>query len=132
PIKFTGQYTKSLLAQRRAKEKGFDDALLLDADGRVVQASAANIFMEKDLKIYTPPLGDAFPGITRQTVFEIAEQLRIPVIEKPILLDELKQAEGAFLCGTATEIIGISSIDQLSYEEEWSDTLGATIQRTCK
>lgn len=130
--KITGQYFQSILATNEALSKGFDEALLLDSDGHVAQASSENLFIEKDSKLYTPPLGHIFPGITRATVLEICKQLNIEAEEKALTIDDLKQADSAFLCGTAAEIIGVASVDDVQYPENWTDTLGATIQRTYK
>lgn len=117
------------LAARAAKSKGFDDALLLDMNGNIAQAPSANIFIEKKSKLYTPSVGHIFPGITRSTVFDICASLNIEVIEKEINLEDVKQADSAFLCGTRTEITGVASIDSLLFPEDWENTLGATIQR---
>ena len=113
----------------KAKSKGFDDALLLDMNGYVAQSSSANIFIQKDSKIYTPSLGHIFAGITRSIVFEICASLNIEVIEKEISLEELQQADSAFLCGTRTEITGVASIDSLIFPTSWENSIGATVQR---
>ncbi|WP_028297464.1 branched-chain-amino-acid transaminase [Olivibacter sitiensis] len=130
--KISGQYFQSILATNEARSKGFDEALLLDKDGYIAQASSENIFIEKDYKLYTPPLGQIYPGITRSTVIAICNRLNIDVEEKPLTLADLKDADSAFLCGTATEIIGVASVDGVQFPENWTETLGATIQRTYK
>lgn len=131
-VKFTGQYTRSLLALRQARKLGFDDAVLTDAEGWIQQGSASNIFIEKDGEFFTPGTQEAFPGITRKTVFEICKSLGIGVSERQISREELMKADSAFLCGTAAEIIGIKSVDNRALGEHWPHTLGATIQRTYK
>lgn len=131
-VKFTSQYTRSLLALRNAKNAGYDDALLINQNKQVLQASSANIFMERDGVFYTPPLSQAFPGITRDTVFEICENLGVKIVERPITLEELQQADSAFLCGTASEIIGIKTINGQALVDPWMDSLGATVQRYYK
>src|SRR5690606_10493559 len=86
----------------------------------------------KDTTLYTPPLGHIFPGITRQAVIELASILHINVVEKQLTLDDVKAADSAFLTGTATGIVGIAAIDDVTFPEAWSDTLGATLQRAYK
>ena len=130
--KISGQYVASIVATNEAVGRGFDEALLLDHDGYVAQASSNNIFIEKDGVLYTPETGHIFPGITRQTVFEIAAAFGIEVVTKRITVAELQAADAAFLTGTATGIAGIASIDDVPYPEEWPDTLSATIQRAYK
>lgn len=119
----------SLLTSKTAKSKGFDDALLLDMNGNIAQSSSANIFIQKGSKIYTPATGHIFAGITRSIVFEICSSLAMEVIEKEISLEEIQQADSAFLCGTRTEITGVASIDSFIFPEEWENTIGATVQR---
>lgn len=128
-VKISGYSISSTLASKAAKAKGFDEALLLDMNGYIAQSSTANIFIEKGGKLYTPAIGHIFPGITRSVVFEICKSLKIDVIEKQISLQEVQQADSAFLCGTRTEITGVASIDSFSFPEEWMNTLGSTIQR---
>lgn len=130
--KVSGQYINSILATSDSIKKGFDEALLLDQDGYVAQASSENIFIEKDFKIYTPPLGNIFPGITRQTVIEICQQLGFEIIEKKLHVADVYQADSAFLSGTAAGIIGVKQVDEVVFPEEWEDTIGASIQRKYK
>src|SRR3546814_13293551 len=82
--------------------------------------------------LYTPALGHIFPGITRQTVIELADVFHIDVKEKQLTPDELKAADSAFLTGTATGIAGIAAVDDVTFPETWGDTLVATIQRAYK
>ncbi|MEE1945169.1 branched-chain amino acid transaminase [Pedobacter sp. KR3-3] len=130
--KISGHYVNSILASTDAKQKGFDEALLLDMDENVAEAPGANIFIEKNGKLYTPSLGNILAGITRATVIELCHVLDIEVIEKPISVAELKSADGAFFCGTAAEIVGIHTIDDVVYRQRWSDSIGATMQRAYK
>jgi len=130
--KATGHYVNSILASQEAKAKGFDEALLLDMNGYIAEAPGANIFIENDGKLFTPGLGSILPGITRATVFEICESLGITVIEKEVPVDETRGADGAFFCGTAAEVIGIASLDGVSFKKEWENTLGYIIQREYK
>lgn len=130
--KISGQYVASIIATNEAIQRGFDEAILLDSDGYVAQASSNNLFIEKDTVLYTPAFGSVFPGITRQTVLEIANVLNIDVVEKKLTPEDLRGADSAFLTGTATGIVGIAAVDDVIFPEEWSDTLGATIQRAYK
>ena len=130
--KISGQYINSILASTDALKHGFDEALLLDQEGFVAQASSENLFLEKDFKIYTPPLGNIFPGITRQTVIDICKQLGFEIIEKRLTIQDIYNADSAFLSGTAAEIIGIKQVDQVIYQEEWENTIGASIQKKYK
>ncbi|MEC3878360.1 branched-chain-amino-acid transaminase [Parapedobacter sp. 10938] len=130
--KVSGQYVSSILATTEATKRGFDEAILLDEDGYVAQASSNNLFIEKDGTLFTPASGHIFPGITRQAVIELAGVFHIDVKEKQLTPDELKAADSAFLTGTATGIVGIAAVDGVTFPEAWSDTLGATIQRAYK
>jgi branched-chain amino acid aminotransferase len=130
--KATGHYVNSILASQEAKAKGFDEALLKDMEGYVAEAPGANIFMEKDGKLFTPQPGNILPGITRATVFEICDELNVPVIEKKITLAELHEADSAFFCGTAAEVIGIQTLDKVPFRKDWADTIGSVIQQEYK
>ena len=130
--KLSGNYVNSILATTAANVKGYDDALLLDMHGFVAESSGANIFLEKDGKLYTPSLGNILPGITRATVKELCAVLDIECIEKKLTVEDLRKADGAFLCGTATEIAGIASIDDIVFRTLWRESIGYTIQRAYK
>jgi len=128
--KVSGNYVNSILATTEAKSKGFDEALLLDMYGNIAEAPGANIFIEKNGKLYTPPLGNILPGITRATVIELCHILDIEIVEKHLSVKDLKHADSAFFCGTATEIAGIASVDEYTFPLKWTESVGATIQRT--
>lgn len=130
--KVSGQYVNAIMAATDAIKNGYDEALLLDHEGYVAQASSENLFIEKDNKLYTAPLDNIFPGITRETVIELCKALHIEVIERKLSITDVLQADSAFLCGTAAEIIGIKEVDQMIYKEDWEHTIGATIQRKYK
>ena len=130
--KVVGHYTNSILATTEAKNKGYDEALLSDNEGFIAEAPGANFFVEKDEVLYTPPKGNILPGITRQTVFEIAEELGITVIEKKFKFKDLKNIDTAFFCGTAAEIIGIRSIDNNEFPLKWENSISSLIQRKYK
>src|SRR5690606_10385632 len=105
---------------------------LFDSDGYIAQESSNYLFIEKDTVLYTAARGSIFPGITRLTVLEIAQVLHIDVVEKKLPAQALRGAVGALLTGTSTGMVGIASVDDATFPEEWSDTLGATIQRAYK
>ncbi|MEC5146703.1 branched-chain amino acid transaminase [Chitinophaga sp. 212800010-3] len=130
--KSAGLYVNSILASQEAKEKGYDEALLLDINGYVAEGPGANIFFEKDGKIFTPPPGNILPGITRATVIELCQELNIPLEEKLFTIAELKEAESAFFCGTAAEVIGMESLDGQSFSKPWAQSLGKVLQQAYK
>jgi len=130
--KASGHYVNSVLASQEAKAKGFDEALLLDLNGFVAEAPGANIFIEKDCLLYTPQKGNILPGITRATIFEICSELGIEVFEKEISVEEVHGADSAFFCGTAAEVIGITSLDKISLSKPWPESLGTIIQKAYK
>lgn len=122
--KITGHYINSILAKNEAKANGYNEALLLDMNENVAEASGANIFMEKDGKLYTTARGHIMAGITRNTVIEICKREGIPIEEKFFTLQELKQADSAFLTGTAAEVAGIKNVDAYHFPLTWNKTLG--------
>lgn len=122
--KVTGHYVNSILAQQDAKKDGFDEALLLDANGYVAEGSGANFFFEKEDKLYTPLQGNILPGITRNTVLDLAKELEIEVVEKLFTPEEVKTADSAFFTGTAAEVAGIKSLDDYEFPRDWEDSLG--------
>jgi branched-chain amino acid aminotransferase len=130
--KAAGHYVNSLLASQEAKAKGYDEALLNDMNGYVAEGPGANIFYEKDGVLYTPALGNILPGITRATVFEICNELNIEVKENFFTIEELKQADAAFYCGTAAEVIGFDSLDETKFPKPWNETVSRKIQLAYK
>lgn len=127
--KASGHYVNSIMASQEVKAKGFDEALLLDQNGNVAEGPGANMFYEKNGKLFTPSLGYILPGITRQLILELCEELNIEVAEKEISLAELKQADAAFYCGTAAEVVGWKSIDEYEFPLQWSDSVSYKIQQ---
>ena len=130
--KVSGHYTNSLLATTEAKANGYDEALLLDMNGNVAEGPGANFFYEKGGKIFTCPAGNILPGITRQTIIELAEELEIEVEEKYFTPEEIKGADGAFFTGTAAEVTGIKSLDGEDFKLAWEDTLGYVLRKMYK
>jgi branched-chain amino acid aminotransferase len=130
--KAAGHYVNSILASQEAKANGYDEALLLDMNNHVAEAPGANLFYEKDGKLFTPALGNILPGITRATVLEICKELGIEVEERFFKIEELKQADAAFFCGTAAEVIGLESLDEYKFPKSWNETLCREIQTAYK
>ena len=127
--KVTGHYINSILSTNEAKDAGFDEALLLDMNDNVAECSGANIFMEKEGKLFTPKKGHIMAGITRSTILEICKEEGIPVEESYFKLDELKQADSAFFTGTAAEVVGLKSLDDYEFPLEWTNSLGHKLMK---
>lgn len=130
--KVCGHYINSILATNEAKNKGFDEALLLDTEGFVAEGPGANLFFEKDKMLFTPQLGNILPGITRATIIELCCQLGIKLNEGQYKLEQLNEADSAFYCGTAAEVIGIKSIDKKEFSLDWEKSLGKKLQTAYK
>ncbi len=109
--KANGNYINSMLALNEALADGYQEAILLDTEGYVAEGSGENIFLIKNEKLYTPDLTSALDGITRRTIFALAEDFGIPVIEKRLTRDEVYIADEAFFTGTAAEVTPIREVD---------------------
>jgi branched-chain amino acid aminotransferase len=130
--KAAGHYVNSILASHEAKAAGYDEALLTDMNGFAAEGPGANLFYEKDGKLVTPALGNILSGITRATVLELCRELNIEAEEKFFTIDELKQADAAFYCGTAAEVIGMKSLDEYEFPLSWNDSVSRKIQLAYK
>ncbi|MCI4369378.1 MAG: branched-chain amino acid transaminase [Thermoplasmata archaeon] len=109
--KADGNYTNSYLAGIDAAEDGYEEAILLDANGYVAEGTGENIFLVRNGKLYTPGLeSDILLGITRASVIQIAQDLGFPVVEKLLSVNELLTAEEAFFSGTYAEVAPIREI----------------------
>ena len=109
--KVCGYYVNSQIAKSEAIACGYDEALLLDTEGYVSEASGENIFMVRRGEIKTTPLTSILEGITRDSIIRIAEGLKIPVRQERFTRDELYIAEEAFFTGTAAEVTPIREVD---------------------
>jgi branched-chain amino acid aminotransferase len=111
--KATANYANSALSRIEAIKAGFDEAIMLNTAGKVVEASAENIFIVKNKKLITPPISSgALEGITRDTVLELANNENDIITEiRDISKDELYLADEIFLTGTAAEIKSVGEID---------------------
>lgn len=112
--KVSGAYINSALAKTEALLNGYDEAIVLGADGQISEASAANLFIVRDGVLITPPVtSDVLEGITRRVVADLArDELGVPVVERSIDRTELYIADEAFFCGTGVEIKPIAEIDR--------------------
>jgi branched-chain amino acid aminotransferase len=109
--KANGNYMNSMLALQEALACGMDEAMLLDNEGYVAEGSGENIFLIRDGVIYTPDLTSALDGITRNTIFQMAEEIGVSVKEKRITRDEVYIADEVFFTGTAAEVTPIREVD---------------------
>jgi branched-chain amino acid aminotransferase len=109
--KTCGDYVNSILAKREALLDGYDEAIMLDTQGLVSEASGENIFLVRDGELRTPPLHTVLDGITRETVCELAADKGIRVEERSITRDDLYIADEIFLTGTAAEVTPVREVD---------------------
>ena len=110
--KATGVYLNSMLAVTEANNAGYDEAILLTPEGTVADGSGENIFVVRDGVIYTPDLASGIlPGITRDTVTQIAQDLGHTVLEKALIRSDLYLADEVFMTGTAAEVTPLRSVD---------------------
>jgi branched-chain amino acid aminotransferase len=110
--KATGIYLNSMLATHEARRAGYDEAILLTDDGYVADGPGENIFVVKDSEISTPPLSTSIlPGITRETVMQLARDLGYTVVERSIIRPDLHLADEVFMSGTATEVAPVRAVD---------------------
>jgi branched-chain amino acid aminotransferase len=109
--KISGNYPNSVLAKTESLRLGFDEAIMLDAQGMVAECTGENIFVVRKGRLYTPPPGAILEGITRDSVMTLARDLGYEVVEQPISRDQLYVADEVFVTGTAAEVIGLREID---------------------
>lgn len=110
--KITGGYINSSLAKDQADEAGYDDALLLNTNGKIAEGSGANLFLVRDGTLITSPINsDILEGITRRSILMFARDAGIPVEEREIDRSELYVADEAFFCGTGAQVAAIGEID---------------------
>jgi branched-chain amino acid aminotransferase len=112
--KATGIYLNSMLAVTEANRAGYDEAILLTAEGYVADGSGENIFVVKGGELFTPPLSTSIlPGITRDSVIQIAQDLGYSVTEANLIRSDLYLADEVFMCGTAAEVTPLRSVDDV-------------------
>ena len=114
--KASGLYMICTLSKHEAERKGFTDALMLDHENNIAEATGANIFFKTKSEELHTPIPDSFlDGITRRCVIDIAKSKKIKVVERKIKPDEMKNFTGCFLTGTAAEVTPVSKIDEYSF-----------------
>ena len=110
--KIVGHYVNSILAKREVLAAGYQEAIMLDAQGYVTEASGENIFVVKHGVLHTPPPGASIlGGITRDSVLALCRDLGLQVVERTLTRDELYVADELFMCGTAAEITPVRELD---------------------
>ena len=109
--KANGNYINSILALHEALDSGCDEALLLDSEGYVAEGSGENIFIVRDGLLHTPELTSCLDGITRDTVFHLAREADMEIVERRITRDEVYICDEAFFTGTAAEVLPIRELD---------------------
>jgi branched-chain amino acid aminotransferase len=111
--KVVGHYVSSILAKREVLAAGYQEAIFLDAEGHVCEASGENVWMVRDGVVYTPALGGSLlGGITRDSIRDIVgKDLGLPLVERALARDELYIADEIFLCGTAAEVTPVRELD---------------------
>jgi branched-chain amino acid aminotransferase len=113
--KIVGNYVNSTLAKREVVAAGYDEAIMLDPQGYVAEASGENVFVIKRGKVATPPVGSSIlAGITRDTVLGLCRELGIETVERVVSRDELYTADEVFFTGTAAELTPVREVDERS------------------
>ena len=115
--KAAGLYMICTLSKHDAESQGYTDSLMLDHEGKIAEATGANIFFKDKEGVLHTPIPDSFlDGITRRTVIDIAKSKKITINERKINVEELGNFVGCFLTGTAAEITPVASIDKFKYK----------------
>lgn len=110
--KVTGAYINSCLATEEANAGGFEEAIMLNGSGNVAEGTGENLFLVNDGRLTTPGIDSGpLPGITRDTIIKLANDLGIPVVETKVTRSDLYSAEEAFCVGTAAEVVPIREVD---------------------
>src|SRR5256714_2315813 len=123
-------YMNSQLIKMEAVLNGYVEGIALDVNGYVSEASGANIFIVRHGKLLTPPLGNSvLPGITRDTIIRLSEDIGVPLVEQIIPREMLYIADEVFFCGTASEITPIRSIDKINVNNGITGPITLALQR---
>ena len=128
--KTCGNYVNSILAKLEVTKDGYDEAIMLDAEGYVAEGTGENIFIVRRGVLRTPPLNSILPGITRHCVITLARDLGFAVLEERLSRDDLYVADEAFFTGTAAEITPIREVDQRTIGEGLPGPLTKKLQDT--
>ena len=105
-------YLNNVMARMEAGDRGADEALILDGQGFVTEATVDNIFIAAGGGLITPPIATNLEGVTRETVIELAADLGIAVTEKPFTVFDVWTAREVFICGTGVEVVPVISVDE--------------------
>jgi len=114
--KAAGNYMIGTVTKNAALKAGFDDAMLLDVDGFIAESTGAHLFFTRDGVLHTPTTRCTIDGITRATVLELAVELGVECVVGDLPPSFVAEADGAFVCGTACELLPVSRIDEKHYE----------------
>jgi branched-chain amino acid aminotransferase len=128
--KASGNYINSVLAKHEVKKAGYDEAIMLDGEGYVSEASGENIFMVRDRTIKTTPLTSILPGITRDSIIRLARDKGYEVVEERFTRDELYTADEAFFTGTAAELTPIREVDDRQIGSGRRGSVTEDVQKT--
>jgi branched-chain amino acid aminotransferase len=128
--KIVGNYVNSVMAKNEVKKAGYDEAILLDTEGYVAEASGENIFIIRSGKVKTTPYTSILPGITRDSVITIARDKGYTVSEDRFTRDELYSADEAFFTGTAAELTPIREVDNRQIGSQCPGPVTADLQQT--
>lgn len=127
--KICGNYVNSILAKREVVALGFDEAIMLDTEGYVSEASGENVFIVRNGRIKTTPLTSILPGITRSCVIQVARDVGFEVTEERFTRDELYTADEVFFTGTAAELTPVREVDMRQIGEGKPGVVTLTLQK---
>ena len=131
--KSAANYSNASLARVEALKNGYDEAIMLNYDGKITEGSAENIFILKNAKIITPPLtSDVLEGITRDSVIKIIKKNGGKVIESDLKKKDLYSAEEVFMTGTAAEVKSVTRIDKVKIGSGKPGNLTKALQKSFK
>jgi branched-chain amino acid aminotransferase len=128
-----------MLATHEARRAGYDEAILLTEDGYIADGPGETIFCVKDGTIFTPDLSSSIlPGVTRDSIIQIAQDLGHPVVQKPLIRSDLYLADEVFMTGTAAEVTPLREVDDhqvgvgpitLELQQAYADTVRGRTER---
>lgn len=125
--KAAGNYMIGTICKNEALRAGFDDALLLDCNGNVAEATGAHVFFTRDGVLHTPTTWSTIEGITRATVIELADRAGIECVVEDLAPEFVTAADGAFICGTACELLPVTRIDDHEYDLSGNTVIGTLV-----
>ncbi len=117
PMIKSGNYLNNVIALYEARQKHFDDALMLNAEGGLTESTTSNFFLVNAGVLQTPPLeAGILDGISRQIILDLAKENNIPVAEKPLSLEDAYNAQESFISSTTREIMPVTQLDETRFE----------------